>query len=88
MQGYSEDLPVLYISEKCEHELSTAVTWCSFLRQEFSTANTPRKKSPEVRLASAQLLRAIQSTGDTEFCHIQGTPQESATSIHETEGLR
>lgn len=31
------------------------------------------KKSPEIRLASAPVLRAIQSTGDGEFCHAEAT---------------
>ena len=78
MQGYSEDVPMLCISERCEHEPSTAVTWyLADCVQEFSTANR-LKKSPEIRLASAQLLRAIQSTGDAEFSHVEATPQESA----------
>lgn len=68
---------MLCISERCEHELSTAVTWyLADCLKEFNTANILKKKCPEIRLASAQLPRAIQSTGDAEFSHAEATPQE------------
>lgn len=79
MQGYSKDVPVLCSSERCEHEPSTPVTqYLADCLKEFNTANVLKKWSPEIRLAGPQLLRAIQSTGDAEFRHVEPTPQESA----------
>lgn len=78
MQGYSEDVPVLCVSERCEHEPSTVVTWyLANCLKEANTANTLKKTHPEIRLASTQLLRATQSTRDGEFSHVEAAPEES-----------
>jgi len=79
VQGYSKDVPMLCISERGEQEPSTVVTWYSAdCLKEFNTANIIKKKSLEIGLASTQLLRAVQRTGDAECGHVEATPQESA----------